>query len=305
MRTGPDYIQFYPTLRCNRACEFCFNRSLPSVKDMSPAAFREMLDVLARISVGTLDIIGGEPTMHPDIVKLIGEAVERGFSVNVSTNGSDLQTLAEIVRIGEAVSAGVSINDRNTLEQVRGFIERHKPVIKSVFHAGLDRGMIDEILALKPNKFYLIYLDALDGADLRETVPFPRFMRVVAQSFAPHSIDTVYCSGFVPDTKNLPELSRVRCPAGTAKLGIMPDGSVYPCNLFFGRKEFFLGNILTDPFESIWRSPALAFFRAFSGNACQQRACEFHGQCHGGCPAQSLVLSGDLTAPDPRCSVSV
>ena len=68
MRTGPDYIQLYPTLRCNRACEFCFNRSLPSVEDMSPAAFRETLDVLARISVGTLDIFGGEPTMHPDIV---------------------------------------------------------------------------------------------------------------------------------------------------------------------------------------------------------------------------------------------
>ena len=44
----------------------------------------------------------------------------------------------------------------------------------------------------------------------------------------------------------------------------MPDGSVYPCNLFFGRKEFFLGNILHDPFEAIWRSQALGILQDLS-----------------------------------------
>ncbi|HEX9020727.1 MAG TPA: radical SAM protein [Nitrospirota bacterium] len=301
MRTAPDYIQLYPTLRCDRSCEFCFNRSMPFVPDMSPVAFRAMLDALARTSSKTLDIMGGEPTMHPDIVAFIREAVECGFAVNISTNGSDLNVLAEITRIGGAVTVGVSINDRDTLERIRGFIEMQKPVVKSVFHPGLDRDMINEILSLEPKKFYLIYRDAVDREDLAGTIAFSRFVHA-AQSFGPPGLGMVYCSGFVPDIKNYPELSRVRCPAGTTKLGIMPDGSAYPCNLFFGKEEFLLGNILTDPFEAIWQSSALAFFRAFRGNVCPQRTCAVHRQCHGGCPAQALVLSGDIAAPDPRCS---
>ena len=71
MRTGPDYIQFYPTLRCNRSCDFCFNRSMPLAEDMALSDFMKMLDVLGRTSVKTLDIIGGEPTMHADIVAFV------------------------------------------------------------------------------------------------------------------------------------------------------------------------------------------------------------------------------------------
>jgi radical SAM protein with 4Fe4S-binding SPASM domain len=111
----------------------------------------------------------------------------------------------------------------------------------------------------------------------------------------------VYCSGFLPDIEHYPELSQTRCPAGTTKLGVMPDGSVYPCNLFFGKKEFFLGNILTDPFESIWSHEVLAFFRSVTENPCLVRHCTVRSECHGGCPAHSLFITGDLAAPDPRC----
>ena len=34
-----------------------------------------------------------------------------------------------------------------------------------------------------------------------------------------------------------------RCDAGIEKIAVMPDGSVFPCNLFAGFKEFRLGNI--------------------------------------------------------------
>ena len=162
MRTGPDYIQFYPTLRCNRSCDFCFNRSMPFVEDMALSDFMKMLEVLGRTSVKTLDIIGGEPTMHPDIVAFVGRGADRGFSVNISSNGSNLAVLGEIMKLGEAVTVGISVNDRETLEQVRGFIQKHKPVVKTVYSPGMDRGMIEEILSLGPKKFYLIYRDALD-----------------------------------------------------------------------------------------------------------------------------------------------
>ncbi len=89
--------------------------------------------------------------------------------------------------------------------------------------------------------------------------------------------------------------------AGTAKLSVLPDGSVYPCYLLFSRPEFRLGNLLTDPFVAIWNEPRLEYFRTFRGNTCPRAACEHHATCRGGCPAVSLLVAGDLAAPDPRC----
>jgi radical SAM protein with 4Fe4S-binding SPASM domain len=301
MRSGPDYIQFYPTLRCNRSCDFCFNRSMPFTEDMAFSDFLKMLEVLGRTPARTLDFIGGEPTLHPDIVAFIAGARDRGFSVNLSTNGSNLPVLGEIVKIGGAVTVGISINDRETLNQVRGFIRRHKPVVKTVYGPGMDRGMIEEILSLGPERFYLIYRDALAARELDATVPFHQFKSGIEGAFDRRQVGLVYCAGFLPDSERYPEFAEVRCPAGTTKLGVMPDGSVYPCNLLFGRKELFLGNILADSFENIWNHPALAFFRTGSENTCPRKTCALHAKCRGGCPAHGLFITGDLAAPDPRC----
>jgi radical SAM protein with 4Fe4S-binding SPASM domain len=302
MRTGPDYIQFYPTLRCNKACDFCFNRSMPQAEDMALSAFMKMLDVLTRIPVKTLDIIGGEPTMHADIIGFVREATQRGLFVNISSNGSNLNVLDEIMHRGDTVSVGISVNDRETLEEVRGFIQKHKPVVKTVYSPGMDHDMIEDILLLGPKRFYLIYRDAMDNHGLDGTIPFHRFKAEVERSFDNQRVGMVYCSGFLPDKEHYPELARTRCPAGTTKLGVMPDGSVYPCNLFFGKKDFLLGNILTDSFTRIWRHSRLAFFRRKFENTCPRVSCTLRPMCRGGCPAQSLILTGDITAPDPRCS---
>ena len=300
MRSAPDYIQFYPTLRCNRSCDFCFNRSLPDVPDMTYEAFCAMLDRLKALSVKTIDIIGGEPTLHPELIRIVREANRQGFRVNISSNGTDTEVLRELCGMGQDVTVGISINDRETLDQLKGFIRRYQPVVKTVHTRRMDNTLLQDIFALKPKKFYLIYRDAISRAKLEDTIPFPQYLNDVANRYASQEAGLVYCSGFIPDAA-CPELSNVRCPARTTKLGVMPDGSVYPCNLFFGKPRFLLGNILTDSFEAIWNHHALDFFRSYAENPCERRSCELHSKCHGGCPAQALLLSGDLTAPDPRC----
>ena len=272
------------------------------VPDMLPESIPALIAAFTQADVKTIDVIGGEPTLHPDIIGFIREAVLAGLSVNVSSNGSDLETLDKIMAIGKGVTVGISINDRGTLKLTHEFIRTHRPVVKTVFTAGLEADMVQTILSLKPKKFYLIYRDATEFKELMRTVPFHRFLQMVQDDYDPGEVGTVYCSGFLPDTKSHPELALSRCPAGTTKLGMMPDGTVYPCNLFFGIKEFLLGNILSDPFESIWSHRALAFFRSAQKNTCEHPSCRLQTQCHGGCPAQSLLLRGDLKASDPRCA---
>jgi radical SAM protein with 4Fe4S-binding SPASM domain len=275
---------------------------MPFMPDMSLDDFVVMLDRITGLSIRTLDILGGEPTLHPQIARFVQEAVQRGLRVNISSNGSNTAALENLMGKGRDVTIGVSINDREALERLGGFVQNNGVVVKSVFRLSMDVAFVRDILALRPKKFYLIYLDALDRNDLHETVPFHQFISLVEEQFGISQADTVFCSGFIPDSVNYPELAQVRCPAGTTKLGILPDGSVYPCNLFFGQKEFLLGNILTDPFESVWNHKALTYFRSAPGRDCPKTICNLHTRCHGGCPAHGFAYTGSLSAPDPRCA---
>lgn len=274
---------------------------MPVGRDMSFDDFRIMLGKLSALSIRIIDIVGGEPTIHPDMVQFLQEACSKGFRMNISSNGTNIKMLEEILNMGSQIAVGISINDTATLDRLQWFIKKHKPIVKTVFTPDRDSGMVQDILSLKPGKFYLIYRDAMEHEDLRETLPFHEFMGIVRKDFNSPLVGTVSCSGFIPDIEHYSELSTTRCPAGTTKLGVMPDGSIYPCNLFFGRSDFLLGNILTDSFEAIWSHRALAFFRTFAGNECPKISCIYHAICHGGCPAHGLIHFGDLSAPDPRC----
>ena len=145
-------------------------------------------------------------------------------------------------------------------------------------------------------------MDTVSAGDLEKSLPFYEFYKKLYDIKKSHkNVEGVFCSCFVPDTSAYPVLEYVRCPAGTTKLSVLPDGSVYPCYLFFRHKEFRLGNIFEDDLSVILENQALNFFRDFKGNACPNTECEIFNKCHGGCPAISLLINGDIKAPDPRC----
>ena len=262
---APDYIQFSPTLRCDRSCDFCFNQALPVGDDMPIASFRRMVDRITSAGVQVLDIIGGEPTLHGDLLPMIEHACGKGMKVNISSNGRDPNQLAEIMRRFSRATVGVSVNDHATLKKLERFLRKHRPLVKTVFSAAVDHELIEQILALAPERYYLLYRDALGPGELDGSLSFDRFLEEVGSRYGSR-VGVVFCSGFIPDLEQYPQLRMARCPGGTTKLGILPDGSVYPCNLLFGSKEYRLGNILADPFDAIWQHPALAFFRTFAGN---------------------------------------
>jgi len=301
MISAPDYIQLYPTTRCNQACDFCFNKGLSMLEDMTFDDFKRMVGIVKRIGTRTLDIMGGEPTLHEDLMRFVRYALQEGMKLNISSNGTGTGFLAEVRDRYPDVQVGISVNDRRMVPALEDLIGKKRLVVKTVVGKKLDPGLIDDLRDCGPTTLYLIYRDALDAAGLDETAPFDDFLGTVQERYEATQVGTIYCSGFLPDFQRYPALLKTRCPAGTTKLAVLPEGSVYPCNLFFHFPEFRLGNILTQPFEEIWRHPQLSFFRAFAGNRCPRRTCELHAKCHGGCPAHSYAHYGSRSAPEPRC----
>ncbi|MBF0566672.1 MAG: radical SAM protein [Nitrospirae bacterium] len=324
---APHYIQFYPTLRCNENCYFCFNRGLSLTGDVTPDDYLLFLEKAVSCGVSTIDLLGGEPTCHRHILEMVDAIYFSGLTTTMSTNGSNLAVLCDIARkygedgikngedginIGKdkakngegRIKIGVSLNGRASAG-LDGFITTHKPYVKNVY---TKRATIpndsQKYLDVPGLKYFVIFMDALSTESLAHCAPFYSYYEAVGLLKRQHpSVDYVYCSGFIPDTAAYPILECVRCPAGTTKLAVLADGSAYPCNLLFKFDEFRLGNVFSDPFEKLWGSRVLDFFRTFSGNVCTCGECNLSDRCHGGCPAVSYALYNRLDLPDPRCNV--
>jgi MoaA/NifB/PqqE/SkfB family radical SAM enzyme len=76
---------------CNAACEFCGfarDKTLAGVaRYLSADAFSRALPVLRRRGIRYMTLQGGEPLVHPDIVRLVSATAAAGISCAVITNG--------------------------------------------------------------------------------------------------------------------------------------------------------------------------------------------------------------------------
>jgi len=288
------YVQLFLTFRCNKGCDFCFNRGVNERGDLSINEFIRLSPRLKNYGFLELDVLGGEPLLHEDIMKLLEIASENFNPIYLSTNGTIVDDLQKINEIFPQIKTGISLNGEMDEKTIRYILSR-RPIIKSV--VSRERFIPEKALHFikKGIPYYLIFRDILSGDELRYSMPFYEFIRTfneIKRGFK--NVMPVYCDGFISDKD-------YRCPAGTEKLSIMPDGSVYPCYLFFRFDEFRLGNIFKDGMKDILNSPVLESFKRYRGNVCPQKLCELHSRCHGGCPAISYAIYGRLDRPDPRC----
>ena len=76
------------TGRCQLECQHCYAESGPSGTHgaMSTVDWLRVLDQAAALGVQTVQFIGGEPTLHPDLPRLVNHGLRLGLAVEVFTN---------------------------------------------------------------------------------------------------------------------------------------------------------------------------------------------------------------------------
>ena len=100
------------TTRCNLDCAMCIRHSQEDPGgDMTPATFERLLEQLTDLpSVSTLNFSGyGEATAHPGFFDMVSRARERGFELEVVTNGTLLDPEA-VVRLIESDVARLCVS---------------------------------------------------------------------------------------------------------------------------------------------------------------------------------------------------
>lgn len=275
---------------CNFRCEFCYARVSPEElkrKNISVMGFDEWaryIDEFADMGSVFLQITGGECTLHPDFVKIYRYAYEKGFSINVFTNGSSI-TDEILDTFKEMPPARVFLtlygNSPETYKRVTGgaaFYEKVKANVEKLraakidlvlqFTISLDNYMDTEALyeyaaslgcefrytnnlAPSGNCTDEVYDQKKVKNDLLTDVSnrIWRKKRGIPQDAV---IEKKHVVPVAPD----PNKQGIKCNAGKNSCFIRHDGMMLSCNMFDAKAVDTHGRSLKDCYEELnkWAS---------------------------------------------------
>ncbi len=90
------------------------------------------------------------------------------------------------------------------------------------------------------------------------------------------------------------------CQAANTMLAIAPDGTIYPCPAL----PLALGSTADLTLKEVLAGEGKRGFRQMVKTLPEEcNCCVEQTGCHGGCRGRSLVLSGDISRPDPACEI--
>jgi MoaA/NifB/PqqE/SkfB family radical SAM enzyme len=171
----PKYIQFYPTLRCNLSCTFCFNRGIRVEKDIPIDDCARVIAFLADNGVKEIDILGGEPTLHPDLTQIVKLIDKKNLKAAISSNGYNthlLKKLSETYK-KDQIQIGISLNYDSGSRELHEYIIKYKPLLKSVCSKKQTfPETAEQYLRFPDIQYYLLFMDTVCRGDLKTSLTF-------------------------------------------------------------------------------------------------------------------------------------
>ena len=100
------------TRKCATSCDFCSAMASPfATREMTLETATGMIESAARIGVDTIQVTGGEPFMHPDLLEIAGAAINHGMKVEILTSGiMPYSKPLPVWKLGPLCNAGCTIS---------------------------------------------------------------------------------------------------------------------------------------------------------------------------------------------------
>jgi radical SAM protein with 4Fe4S-binding SPASM domain len=313
--TAPPRMDLALTYRCNNNCYFCYTGGPQKVAEISTADWKKALDNIWISGVPQVVFTGGEPTLRDDLVELIDHAQE--FVTGLVTNGRKLAVLSKDFRRVSLDYVQVSLEAlkpeiHDHMVGVNGAWQETTAGIKAGIAAGLE--VITNTTLTKDNlaQFPALVRAGHDmglkvmacntlicsgrgtcskpesgvsmedlKATLTQALETAKQVGVRLEWYSPTCYKQFNPLEFGFGTKS--------CSAAQYNMTVEPDGSVIPCQSWFKDK---LGNILRDPWQSIWDHPVSVGLRekTYLQGREECKECEYLQSCAGGCPLESSPL---------------
>lgn len=288
------------TYGCNNACRHCYNpRERTGMPSLDPAGWRRVLERVAEIGIPHVVFTGGEPTIMSSLAELVAQAEHLGLITGLNTNGRRLadrgfaQTLAGAglshVQITlESDRSGIHdamTGSRSFGETVQGVRNALECGLYTITNTTLTRHNADQAESLVGFLHQLglrtfavngmIYSGngrtAADAIPEYEMGPLLIRLRDRAAELGMRMLwytPTAYCTLSPVELGLNPR----RCNAGEYSICIEPNGDVLPCQSYYEP----VGNLLANPWETIWNSD---LFRSFRDRTADPQGCGLPEAC--------------------------
>lgn len=310
------------TYGCNNACGHCYNEpdrfAMPS---LTVDEWCLVLDKLHKLGVPHIIFTGGEATLHPDLPDLIRFAESLGMVTGLNTNGRRIADRAYMELLAEAGLNHVQVTVGSSRQEVHDAImgaRSFEQTVRGIRHA-IASGVhcITNTTLMRCNKDHVI-----------EIVDFLRDLGIhtFAMNGMIYSGGGLYDPNAIPEAEMPPTLVRIRnratqfgmrflwytpteycrmspvelelgakrCNAAEYSICIEPNGDVLPCQSYY----VAAGNILLDPWTSIWQGN---LFRSFRERGDDPRAHGLPEKCWD-CPDLALCGGGCRLEREARLS---
>ncbi len=203
---------------------------------------------------------GGEPTLRPDLCQLVAHAEKLGMVAGLITDGL---RLAESKYLHELLQSGLDyvmiLLDPEEEQSWEGLRDTLVEDIAVTVHLTLTRlalprldGILDRLVKMGVQNLSLSAesLDLKDELKAKQADVAERQLRLVWDLPVPYSH---YHPVALELAEEIPDVEVSVTGLGKAWLYIEPDGDVLPGQ---GHYQDVLGNLLTDPWATIWQNAA-------------------------------------------------
>ncbi|MFP4473972.1 MAG: radical SAM protein [Desulfatibacillaceae bacterium] len=310
-------VTLLATTTCNRECPYCFDmdgagersgRDTDQTRIPLDSA-KKVIDQLVSAGKTGLTIAGGEPTLHPDLPRILDMATAAGLRIRLHTNGSFSDDVADAID-GHKVTLVFNINgprqwdtaERERMEALLARFGERATVAHTIYREEFDLDpLFDLVDRLSLNREILVRLSQ-PVVRRANTAPSPKQYRKIGRRLAGYaresdrrSIRLVLGCGFVLCMFSRTELGRLFWANADIRFACEPGLDVGPdLTLSHCLPLYTLENRNLSEFESIETAyrQYLHIPRAFSlvgmFQKCNECAHLERGQCTGGCVAHKI-----------------
>ncbi|HKI77436.1 MAG TPA: radical SAM protein [Ignavibacteriaceae bacterium] len=129
----PVVVVIELTNKCNLSCRYCYQNSDSSMKNFINDPIM-LLSFLKQQGVKTIELTGGEPTLHPQFLAILDYIVDNFENYSLLTNGTLLNDkILQIFRKGKgAIQICIDSSEEKEFELISGTTGLHAKIINSV-----------------------------------------------------------------------------------------------------------------------------------------------------------------------------
>lgn len=323
---APFRMDLALTYKCNNRCAHCYNEPGRANAPLGLEDWEKILQRINEIAVPHVVFTGGEPTLVPFLPELLRYTDELGIVSGLNTNGRQFKDIefceklkdcsldhAQVTLeshiasihdamvcapgaweettagIRNAVKAGIYLNTNTTLLANNATKQNITDLVNFINDLGVRTMGLNALIYSGRGKNVGTGLNVDQLPELLEAAKeavIKNGMRLLWYTPTPYCLFDPYENG----------LGFKTCSAARYSMCVEPDGSVLPCQSWYQA----VGNILSDPWESIWNAPLCRSLREREYLPQKCRSCESKSVCGCGCPMEN---SNNEDRVVPRCGL--